>query len=144
MRKSYEKVGIVVALVVMLAGTSARLAGDDINEDRNNQFDFALIGDVPYAPTSGALPNKIQVYPSAEYDALITDINKHKKVAFTAHMGDIKAGDTWCVGGSSKDPAGAANIYTTNLMLFNTFQAPVVYIPGDNEWTDCHRTNNGA
>jgi len=21
---------------------------------------------------------------------------------------------------------------------------PVVYIPGDNEWTDCHRTNNGG
>ena len=31
-----------------------------------------------------------------------------------------------------------------NLALFNMFQAPAVYIPGDNEWTDCHRTNNGA
>src|SRR4030095_11355924 len=97
MRTSYEKVGIALALGVMLASTSARLAGDDINEDRNNQFDFALIGDAPYAPTSGASPNKVQIYPSPEYNALITDINNHKKVAFTAHMGDIKAGDTWCV-----------------------------------------------
>jgi hypothetical protein len=144
MRTSYEKVGIALALGVMLASTSARLAGDDINEDRNNQFDFALIGDAPYAPTSGASPNKVQIYPSPEYNALITDINNHKKVAFTAHMGDIKAGDTWCVGGNSKDPVAAANVYMTNLTLFNTFQAPVVYIPGDNEWTDCHRTNNGA
>ena len=24
-----------------------------------------------------------------------------------------------------------------------TFQKPLVYIPGDNEWTDCHRKNNG-
>jgi len=64
---------------------------------------------------------------------------------FTAHMGDIKAGDTWCVGGNAaKDPASAANVYTNNFALFNTFLNGVVYLPGDNEWTDCHRTNNGA
>jgi hypothetical protein len=27
---------------------------------------------------------------------------------------------------------------------FDTFTLPLVYTPGDNEWTDCHRTNNGA
>src|SRR5207247_1397707 len=81
---------------------------------------------------------------STEYNMLIADINNHKKVAFSAHMGDIKAGDTWCIGGNAKDLAGAPNVYVNNLTLFNTFQAPVVYMPGDNEWTDCHRTNNGA
>ena len=29
-------------------------------------------------------------------------------------------------------------------MRFNQFRAPTVYVPGDNEWTDCHRTNNGG
>ena len=24
------------------------------------------------------------------------------------------------------------------------FEDPLVYTPGDNEWTDCHRANNGA
>ena len=28
--------------------------------------------------------------------------------------------------------------------MFDRFQKPVVYIPGDNEWTDCHRLNNGG
>ena len=27
---------------------------------------------------------------------------------------------------------------------FDTFEDPLVYTPGDNEWTDCHRANNGA
>ena len=27
---------------------------------------------------------------------------------------------------------------------FDRFADPLVYTPGDNEWTDCHRTNNGA
>ena len=28
--------------------------------------------------------------------------------------------------------------------LFNQFRAPFIFVPGDNEWTDCHRANNGA
>ena len=28
--------------------------------------------------------------------------------------------------------------------MFNQFKKPAIYIPGDNEWTDCHRTNNGG
>ena len=27
---------------------------------------------------------------------------------------------------------------------FDDFKDPLVYTPGDNEWTDCHRTNNGS
>jgi len=27
---------------------------------------------------------------------------------------------------------------------FSTLPIPVVYTPGENEWTDCHRANNGA
>ena len=27
---------------------------------------------------------------------------------------------------------------------FDTFEDPLVYTPGDNEWTDCHRANNGS
>jgi hypothetical protein len=135
----------ILYLLTTLVATSAALIAEGDTE-RNNQFDFALLGDVPYAPTttlSGG--KKVQIYPSAEYDALIADINDHKKVLFSVHMGDIKAGDTWCVGGNpANDPAGAENIYTKNLQLFNTFRNAAVYLPGDNEWTDCHRTNNGA
>ena len=128
---------------ILLAASAALIAEAD--SDRNNQFDFALFGDVPYAPTGPLGAAKVQIYPSPEYDALIADINAHKKVLFSVHMGDIKAGDTWCVGGNpAKDPNGADNIYTKNLQLFNTFRNGAIFLLGDNEWTDCHRTNNGA
>src|SRR5215203_4431766 len=112
---------------------SAFLAADVVNTDRNNQFDFALIGDVPYAPTrtiaTSAGTQNVQIYPSPEYDALVADINDHNKVLFSVHVGDIKAGNTWCIGGNSKDVPNAANVYTTNLTLFNTFRNGVIYVP---------------
>src|SRR5690349_17050920 len=95
---------------------STFVAADAVNTDRNSQFDFALVGDAPYAPTGTiATPagnQNVQTYPSAEYDAVIADINDHNKVLFTVHMGDIKAGNTWCIGGNSKDLPNAANVYT--------------------------------
>jgi hypothetical protein len=138
-----DKRSVLLPLTILLAASAALIA--DGNSDRNNQFDFALVGDVPYAPTGLQGSAKVQTYPSPEYDALIADINAHNKVLFSVHMGDIKAGDTWCVGGiPTKDPAGAENIYTKNLTLFNTYRNAAIYLIGDNEWTDCHRTNNGA
>ena len=109
----------ILFLLTILLATSAALIADG-NTERNNQFDFALVGDVPYAPTGSIGSSKVQIYPSPEYDALIADINAHNKVLFSVHMGDIKAGDTWCVGGNPKDPAGADNVYASNLQLFNT------------------------
>ena len=50
------------------------------------------------------------------------------------HLGDIKDGSSLC--------------RTKYLQLirnrFNRFKDPLVYTPGDNEWTDCHRAINGA
>jgi hypothetical protein len=144
---------IALAIAFVLGGSATFLAADDGNTDRNNQFDFALVGDVPYAPTGFVGSKKVQIYPAPDYDAMIADINAHKKVLFTVHMGDIKAGDTWCQSDGTlskdipKDALGvpvATNIYTKNVSYFNAYQNASVYLLGDNEWTDCHRTNNGA
>src|SRR5215207_3638677 len=82
---------------------STFVAADAVNTDRNSQFDFALIGDAPYAPTgtiaTSAGNQNVQIYPSPEYNAVIADINDHNKILFTVHVGDIKAGNTWCIGG---------------------------------------------
>ena len=89
---------------------------------------FALIGDMPY--TSPTLPDA-----ETRYQRLITDVNNsYKKVKFTIHIGDIKAGTTRC------DDV----VYSSNKTLFNTFADAAIFVPGDNEWTDCHRTNNGS
>ena len=93
-------------------------------------FSFAAIGDAPYLPEAGGH----QIYPATSYEALIASINADPAIEFTIHVGDIKAGDTLC----------EAAVYAQNLAYFDSYLNPVMYTPGDNEWTDCHRANNGG
>jgi hypothetical protein len=55
-------------------------------------------------------------------------------VDLAVHVGDIKNGSTRC------DMAYFQQIFDD----FAELNTPLVYTPGDNEWTDCHRANNGA
>jgi hypothetical protein len=50
------------------------------------------------------------------------------------HVGDIKNGSSRC------DDA----YYSMIRSDFDRFVNPLIYTPGDNAWTDCHRVNNGA
>jgi hypothetical protein len=122
--------GSLAALAVV--GTTSAPAQDLVSGAKNLPYDFALIGVDPYFPKLGTS----QQYPgNSEYINVINDINSLRhKLEFTVHIGDIKAGDTFC----------SNDVYANNLALFNRFISPVIYIPGDNEWTDCHRANNGS
>ena len=83
---------------------------------------FGLFGDFPYSDWERReLPKMI-----AEMDA--------EKLAFVVHDGDIKNGSSVCSDEVFKDILG----------VFQASQHPLVYVLGDNEWTDCHRSNNGA
>jgi hypothetical protein len=45
--------------------------------------------------------------------------------------------------GAGLNPLPAGSVPTWNIGIYNNFQQfndPVVYTPGDNEWTDCHKT----
>jgi hypothetical protein len=75
--------------------------------------------------------DETRAYPP--YRALISSINKIQP-RFSIHVGDIKSGSTLC---SDQE-------FEAQLGHFNRFDAAVVYTPGDNEWTDCYRANNGA
>ncbi len=50
------------------------------------------------------------------------------------HLGDIKSGSSLC----------SDDYYQMTRSDFAQFHDPLVYTIGDNEWTDCHRSNNGA
>ncbi len=50
------------------------------------------------------------------------------------HVGDIKNGSSLCTD----------SYFAAIRGLVDTFEDPFVYTPGDNEWTDCHRANNGG
>ena len=86
------------------------------------RFSFMALGDMPYN-----LPGDY-----AAFDRLIARVNGLRP-AFTLHVGDIIKGQTRC------DDALFARVRD----MFATFDGPLIYTPGDNEWTDCHRPNSG-
>jgi hypothetical protein len=86
-------------------------------------FSFALWGDMPYKKNHDA----------DRTEAVIQSINR-SDTRFSLYDGDIKDGSSQCTD----------NIYTDAVTMFNRLKKPAVYVPGDNEWTDCHRTNNGG
>lgn len=86
-------------------------------------FSIGLWGDMPYAKADDA----------PHIPALIADINS-ADIAFSIYDGDIKDGSSQCT----------EDVYTDAAAMFNSLQKPVIYVLGDNEWTDCHRTNNGG
>jgi hypothetical protein len=90
---------------------------------QSQPFSFALWGDMPYAKANDG----------PKIPALIADMNA-SDIAFSLYDGDIKDGSSKCTD----------DVYTAAIEMFDRFQKPVVYIPGDNEWTDCHRVNNGG
>ncbi len=83
---------------------------------------FALFGDLPYS--------------EREVEALrliIDEMNRDNELAFVVHDGDIKSGGETC--DNQRFLARRAD--------FEASRHPFILIPGDNDWTDCHRPNNG-
>jgi len=83
---------------------------------------FAVIGDTPYSR-----------YERAELPKMLEAITA-SHVEFISHIGDIKSGGERC----------DDSLFENRHRLFNASQVPFVYVPGDNEWTDCERQTNGA
>jgi hypothetical protein len=103
-------------------GTSDNTAASQ-SAAANQVYSFGLWGDMPYA-RNGDVPRMA---------ALLENINQ-SNIAFSMYDGDIKDGSSKC----------SDDVYTDALKMFGTLTKPVVYVPGDNEWTDCHRLNNGG
>jgi hypothetical protein len=75
------------------------------------------MGDMPYSHAQANL-----------LDGLIDRVNA-EPLAFAAHVGDITSGEGPC----DDDWLQARK------RQFERFRVPFVLLPGDNEWTDCHR-----
>src|SRR5262249_4775602 len=84
---------------------------------------FAVIGDIPYGAAQ-----------IANFPNVIAQINADPAVQWVVHLGDIKNGSSVC-----------SDAYFQLIKSdFDQFADPLVYTVGDNEWTDCHRPNNGG
>ena len=114
---------ILLAAGVLASADRSDRDGDDSDGRGPRKFTFALWGDTPYS----------DLEKTASIPRLVADINE-SKVAFTVFDGDIKSGSSLCTD----------DVFSAAIDRFNSFEEAMIYVPGDNEWTDCHRRNNGG
>lgn len=84
------------------------------------RFSFVALGCMPYGEAN---------YPA--FERLLSEINR-RAPAFTVHCGDLHSG--------SEKPTDA--FHTRMRAWFDQLDHAVMYTPGDNEWTDVHKTHS--
>jgi len=105
------------AALVASAGYTLSANVDERRGDRDDEgYTIALFGDMPY-----------NALGKSQYPALLADVNR-AHVAFSLHDGDLKSGG---------DGPCSDSLYYTALNYFNSLEQPLVFVPGDNDWTDC-------
>ena len=126
MRRSVFAAALAATVVAALPG----LASADPGTNTSGPADYAVIGDTPYGKAQVInFPNDI-----AELNAATPDV--------VIHLGDIKNGSSQC-NTDTPDPSTGSS-FSLIKSDFDQLTAPLAYTPGDNEWTDCHRANNGG
>jgi hypothetical protein len=99
---------LYAALALLIAGCANSPGAD---------FSFALIGDLGYTPAQEPL-----------VDNVLREINA-EPLAFVVHDGDL---------GSPPNGSCTNELWERRLSQFQRSAHPLIYTPGDNEWTDCH------
>lgn len=120
----YRRLIVAAAAIVAAAlatavsvGTASGVGPASPGQGRGPEtYTIGLFGDMPY----GALGR-------TQYPNLLADVN-HSQIAFSIFDGDLQAGGD----GPCND-----NLYTTALANFNMLEGPLIWLPGDNDWTDC-------
>ena len=114
---------LAACLVLLLAALPSAAA-------RAEPFAFAAFGDMPYCDgrDPDGCPGEV-----ARVEALVGDINAARP-AFSVFLGDTKAGGERCTDALVLDRTAA---------WFARVEGPLVYTPGDNEWTDCWQDRAG-
>jgi len=92
---------------------------------------LAVFGDWPY---SQALLDNAHL--------LVNSVNDDHDVDLVLHVGDIHSGSMPCTSAGILPAIATANPGWNQAIYyqFQQFNDPVVYLPGDNEWADCHKS----
>jgi Calcineurin-like phosphoesterase len=119
---------VAAILVATVTGAAAGPAGAVPPPKRHAPLTIAVYGDAPY----GTSPTD-----TAEFDQtpqFIASVNADPDVSLVMHVGDIHSGSQYCT-----------EAYDRSIFdLWKSFSDPMVYTPGDNEWTDCHKVKEGG
>lgn len=117
MRRS---IWILIPIIVVLVILAGRYGLPPVARTPPDAFSFGVFGDAPYEPDE-----------ELRYPILLKHIDAHD-LAFVIHVGDI----FW-------HPC-TDDHYSEALRHFNQLHEPVIYSPGDNEWTDCWEEGSGG
>ena len=83
---------------------------------------FGVVGDGPYGEKA-----------LARFPDLVSSIEA-SNIEFLIHLGDIKRGSAPCTD----------EMLTSRVNAIDDIRRPTIFIPGDNDWTDCHRKKAGG
>src|SRR5919201_1982661 len=119
---------VVVGTTVVMGAAAGGGTTEPFDTKSMNTLVIAAYGDAPYgtSPTDTAQFNATP--------AFIDSINADTTVDLVMHVGDIHSGKQYCTA------AYDGSIFD----LWTAFHSPLVYTPGDNEWTDCHKKAEGG
>ena len=120
-RWSLAALGALTATLSMVPSQIPAPAADPPRSPAGSTL--ALIGDTPYGSEQ-----------AARFPDLSADINHDPDVRLVLHAGDVKGGSERCDDSLFAQRAG----------FYDAFEDPFVLTPGDNEWTDCHRSAAGS
>ena len=110
--------------IIFIILTSLSLEYSVLAQTKNKEsFSVIAFGDMPYF-----LPEDY-----SRFENLIKAVNEEHQ-AFNVHVGDIKSSNTPC----------SEESYQKIYNYFQQFSKPLIYTPGDNEWTDCTKTAAGS
>src|SRR5262252_3967080 len=118
----------VAAALVASGAVALAQNGTPINPNSNDRLTIAVYGDSPYGLTPTATTE------TEETPAFIAAVNSDPKVRLVLQVGDIHSGKQFCTEDYDR------TIYA----LWTAFKDPLIYTPGDNEWTDCHKAGEGG
>jgi len=91
-------------------------------------FTAAVYGDAPYGTTPTDNSQTLAT------PAFVASVNADPNVSLVIHVGDIHSGKQFCTQAYNQ----------TVFDLWTAYQDPLVYTPGDNEWSDCHKVAQGG
>src|SRR5258706_8921691 len=120
--------GAAAALTLALSADAFAGKGTPIGAASANVLTLAVYGDSPY----GTTPTDTAQFEATP--AFIESINADPKVDLVMQVGDIHSGKQYCT------QAYDQSIYDQ----WTRYRDPVVYTPGDNEWTDCNKAAEGG
>jgi len=110
---SRRRLWIVAAVVLLLVvGVVATSGTPEPTPTPPGSFSFAALGDAPYYP-----------WEEVQYRLVLRSLDEHE-LGFVVHVGDL----FW-------HPC-SDEMYRRSLDRLDALRHPVIYTPGDNEWTD--------